>query len=83
MVGHLACTTKTDFVLKSRKMVQKDGAAMGSSLSHIVANIFIESFEQETLELAKNKPRLWVRYVDDTFVIWQHGLDNWNLSKSI
>ena len=41
----------------------------------ILANVFLESFEQESFQLAKDKPRLWVRYEDDTFVIWQHGLD--------
>ena len=54
---------------------QKDGAAMNSPLSPIVANIFMESFEQEVLQQAKDNPRLWVHYVDNTFIIWQHGLE--------
>ena len=65
----------TFFHQNGRFWEQKDGAAMGSTLSPIVANIFMESFEQDALQLAKNKPRLWVRYVDATFVIWQHGVD--------
>ena len=52
---------------------------MGSPLPLRIANIVMESFEQEAFQLAKNKPRLWVRYVDDTFVIWQHGLDKLKL----
>ena len=35
----------------------------------------MESFEQETIQQAKDKPTLWVCYVGDTFVIGQHGFD--------
>jgi hypothetical protein len=27
------------------------------------------------LDSAQYKPSLWLRYVDDTFVVWPHGLD--------
>ena len=42
-------------------------------LSPVVANLFMEAFEERALESATLKPRLWVRYVDDTFVLWPHG----------
>ena len=44
---------------------------MGSPVSPIVANIFMEAFEHRTITTALNPPRIWKRYVDDTFVI-QH-----------
>ncbi|XP_023713370.1 uncharacterized protein LOC111867609 [Cryptotermes secundus] len=47
--------------------------AMGSSLSRIVSNIFIENFEKSSLQSAQHKPSLWLRYIDDTFVVWPHG----------
>ena len=46
---------------------------MGSPLSPIVANIFMEDLEAETLETSPWKPKMWRRYVDDVFVIWPHG----------
>ena len=52
---------------------------MGSPLSPIVANIFMEEFETSALQHATHQPKLWHRYVDDTFIIWQHSkqqLDN-------
>jgi hypothetical protein len=46
---------------------------MGSPLSPVIANFFMEDFEKKATEQATNKPVCWFRYVDDTFVIWPHG----------
>ena len=52
---------------------QVQGAAMGSPLSPIVANVFMEDLETRALETSPHKPRMWLRYVDDVFAIWPHG----------
>ena len=73
------CLKSTFFHQNGRFWEQKDGVAMGSLLSPIAVDLFMESFEQEALNSANDKPKLWVQYVDDTFVIWQHGLDKLEL----
>jgi hypothetical protein len=46
---------------------QITGVAMGSPLSLVIINFFIEDFEK--------KPLCWFRYMDNTFVIWPLGPD--------
>ena len=52
---------------------QTEGAAMGSPLSPVLANLYMDFFEEMAIDTATHKPTLWIRYVDDTFVIWTHG----------
>ncbi|XP_021938281.1 uncharacterized protein LOC110838924 [Zootermopsis nevadensis] len=46
---------------------------MGSPLSPVIANFYMEHFEEMAVDRATFKPLCWFRYVDDTFVIWPHG----------
>lgn len=67
------CLTSTYFTFQGQFYKQLHGAAMGSPLSPVVANIFMEAFESQALESAELKPKVWFRYVDDTFIVWPHG----------
>ena len=69
------CVKSTYFQWRETYYQQSFGTPMGSPISPILANIFMEDFEQKALETARYKPKLWLRYVDDTFIIWQHGSD--------
>ena len=40
---------------------------MGSPVSPIVCNLYMEYFEQQALAMARHPLRLWRRYVDDTY----------------
>ena len=52
---------------------QLEGAAMGSPVSAAIANLYMESFEQQAINPSVYKPRIWKRYVDDTFTIVDRG----------
>ena len=41
----------------------------GNVISPLIANIFMEEFEVKALQSFPNPPSLWLRFVDDTFVI--------------
>ena len=41
---------------------------MGSPVSPIVGNLYMEYLEQKALSTAPQTPRFWCRFVDDTFV---------------
>jgi hypothetical protein len=65
--------TITYYQVDDKFFQQKDGMAIGSSLSPIISNIYMEHFNKMALDSARHKQSLQLWYVDDTFVVWCHG----------
>ena len=68
------CLRSTYFTFDGQIYSQVEGAAMGSPVSPIVANIFMQWFEETALETFPYEISLWKRYVDDTIVILMDAL---------
>ena len=59
------------FSFQNKFYEQVEGTAMGTLVSPIVANLYMEHFEGESLRSASHPSRYWYRFVDDTWVIQQ------------
>ena len=75
-VNHISCLLEfclktTYFTFQGKFFEQVKGAAMGSPISPIVANLFMKDLEVKALSTAPTPPTLWKRFVDDTFIIIQ------------
>ena len=67
------CLHNTYFSLQNKFYEQVEGAAMGSPISPIVANLYMEHFERKAPRSATNPHQVWYRFVDDTWVIQQQA----------
>ncbi|GFN76433.1 hypothetical protein PoB_000293900 [Plakobranchus ocellatus] len=56
--------------------LQIHGAAMGKCMAPSYANLFMGELEDKLLASAATKPKIWLRYIDDIFLIWTHGCSN-------
>lgn len=63
------------FRFRNKYFVQCDGVAMGSPLGPILADIFMSNLETKLNKFSKNKPQLWIRYVDDILCIFHNKQD--------
>ena len=69
------CVETTYFGMGSDIYWQEEGLAMGLPLSSVLANLYMEYFEEMALGSTSLKPSMWLRYVDDTFILWPHQED--------
>jgi hypothetical protein len=53
---------------------QKHSMAVGSPLSPVV-DIYMEFYKELAMYITTFKPALWLRYVDDMFVIWKYNME--------
>ncbi|XP_068735283.1 uncharacterized protein [Montipora capricornis] len=57
------------FIYDDKIYKQIHGCAMGSPVSAVVANLCMEAIEEMAINTSEVQPKVWKRYVDDSFCI--------------
>ena len=72
------CLSVTYFYIDGQMYEQREGVGMGSPMSAVVADLYMDHFKQLALESAPSRPRLWKRYVDDTcYIVRFEVVEEW------
>jgi len=50
--------------------LQIHGTAMGTKMAAAFANLFMAEIETKLLNESRIKPKVWKRYIDDVFSLW-------------
>ena len=58
-----------NFEFDGKHFIQRRGTAIGTRMAPVYANIFMYDLESQLLDLAPVKLHLWLRYIDDIFMI--------------
>ncbi|GFR88440.1 hypothetical protein ElyMa_002517700 [Elysia marginata] len=61
------------FTFSDNTYLQVHGTAMSTCMAPTYANIFMGAIETGLLYAFPDKPLVWLRYIDDIFLIWTHG----------
>jgi hypothetical protein len=75
--------SQTTFSFQGKFYSQISGTAMGNPLSCLVANIFMGHLEVLAKETLPYFPRVWVRYVDDVFAVFNTNQDLTSFTNQI
>ena len=68
------CVLKNNiFEHNSRFFKQLRGTAIGTKMAPPYAIIYLGYLEENILRDSELKPLAWWRYIDDIFMLWQHG----------
>jgi len=63
------------FQFNGHNYIQIMGTAMGAAMAPAYASLFMGKFEQDFIETCQYKPTLWLRFLDDIFMLWDHSLE--------
>ncbi|KAJ8962492.1 hypothetical protein NQ318_000880 [Aromia moschata] len=64
------CMNQNCFQYNGEYFQQHEGTSMGNSLSPFIANLFMGKFETQVKDKFEYFPRVWFRYVDDIFAVF-------------
>lgn len=80
MMKELLTTVIRDniFEFKDQFYRQVRGIAMGTRMAPAFANLFMAEIEEKALSTWKTcpPPLIWSRFLDDVFLVWEHGEEN-------
>jgi hypothetical protein len=63
------------FEFNDKLYIQNQGTAMGTRMAPNYAIIFMHKLETRLLQESALKPKIWKRFIDDVFCVWEHGMD--------
>ena len=63
--------TKNNFDFNDKHYLQVGGTAMGTKVAPSLANLFMADFEDKWVYQYHTQPSVWLRYIDDIFIIWE------------
>lgn len=65
-----------DFQFNGKHYLQISGTAMGKKFAPHYADITMAYWEEQNLHRCDKQPRLYLRYLDDIFMIWEHSVSD-------
>lgn len=66
--------TRNDFLFNGKYYLQVHGTAMGKTFAPSYANIYMAAWETTVLPKCPQRPLVYLRYLDDIFGLWSHGM---------
>jgi len=65
--------TWNNFTSDNKHYLQIRGTVMGTRMAPCYANLFMGKLEHDFLQTQSLTPLLWIRYLDDTLMLYSHG----------
>jgi hypothetical protein len=67
-----------DFTFNGKHYLQISGTAMGKKFAPHFADITMAYWEATNLQNCDKQPRIYLRYLDDIFMIWEHSREEFD-----
>ena len=68
-----AVLKKNNFQFNGNNYLQVGGTAIGTKAAPGFAIVYMGMFEDEYVYTYPQQPKIYLRYIDDIFMLWQHG----------